>query len=488
MKHLPPLQPPSNARALLDGVGAGGALLVVELGARALWTVPTLPELMQDRLVRALPGPLFAFLLDHLLYLGKPALFSGLLCVQLVLSVVAALGVAHLRRPFELAFALWLGTELIVLPIAGKGAFAGSIVVAGTSFVAYAAWAAMLAFSWQPSARRQLPGLPQRVYARRDVLGGGGFLALAAVLARLSIGNLPALAAKRGRLPDPISSPSEFYVVSKNLIDPVVDEAGWRLKVDGLVDHPLTLSLADIRAMPAQHAVRTLECISNEVGGDLISNGEFTGVRLADVLQLAGPHPAGRFLRFTSADDYTEGMAVAKAMAPETLLAYELDGQPLPSKHGFPLRVLGAGTYGMKNPKWLQRIEVVAPEPGGFWEAQGWSKDAIVRTMSRIDVPQEGFAASDLTIEGIAFAGDRAISRVEVSSDGGTTWSGADLSPVAGPLAWVFWRLQTMLSHGLHDLVVRAIDGDGAVQDHQSRDPYPDGATGYDRVGVEVDS
>jgi DMSO/TMAO reductase YedYZ molybdopterin-dependent catalytic subunit len=284
-----------------------------------------------------------------------------------------------------------------------------------------------------------------------------------------------------------VTSPQDFYVVSKNLLDPVLNADSWRLQVTGLVDHPLTLRYADVLALPAEDFYQTLECISNEVGGPLMSNGQWTGVRLAEVLRRAGVQAGARQLHFTSADGYTENMSLEQAMLPTTFLVSHLDGHPLPAKHGYPLRVLGAGTYGMKNPKWLTRIEVVPAGPAGFWEQQGWNPDAPVQTMSRIDTPKAGsIAAGSVAIGGVAFAGDRGLQRVELSTDGGQTWRETELLPPLGPLTWVFWRTSATLQPGAVDLVVRATDGTGRLQTDRQTDTFPAGASGYHHVRLQV--
>jgi hypothetical protein len=268
----------------------------------------------------------------------------------------------------------------------------------------------------------------------------------------------------------------------------VVDPGSWHLLVTGLVEQPLDLTYEALTALPSIQVVRTLECISNEVGGDLMSTGLWTGVRLGDLLGRAGVRTDATALVFRSVDGYRETMALAKALDPNTLLAYELDQQPLPVKHGFPLRVLGAGTYGMKNPKWLTQIDVVARSEPGFWEQQGWNPDAPVQTMARIDTPQDGATLSAPTdIGGVAFAADRGIQRVEVSTDGGSSWAAAELLPSLGPSTWVFWRLVWQATgSGTATLMARAVDGTGQAQADRQTDPFPNGSSGYHRIEVHL--
>lgn len=496
------------ARAVLQsfgvGVVAGLAFLVVELGARVLLRIPTLPELIQDSLVLLLPGQVFTFLLDRLLYLGKPTFFASLLLLQVALAGLGGLVLARWRQPLLLAGALWLATGLVILPLLGQGVFANRVGVALTSLVAYGAYAlAWIAYSVRLSAGHwpQVAGLsaPSAAAAnRRLLLGGGVTLVAALALGRWILGALPAAPPRAAEpagptrapgLPPEITPADSFYTVSKNIVDPEVDVAGWQLQVEGLVDRRLDLRYDDILALPAVVSDRTLMCISNEVGGDLISNGHWTGVRLADLLARAGVQDGAQLVRFTSADDYTETMPLAQALDPTTLLVYQLNDQPLPAKHGFPLRVLSVNTYGMKNPKWVTRIEVVASSAPGFWVRQGWNTDAVVQTMSKFTAPENGgvLPVGSSAAVGVSFAGVRGIQQVEVSEDNGQTWLPAELLPPIGPLTWVQWQhTWTVDAPGLRTLVVRATDGTGALQTSTPTDTFPSGATGYHHVTVRV--
>ncbi|HKF77516.1 MAG TPA: molybdopterin-dependent oxidoreductase [Candidatus Dormibacteraeota bacterium] len=291
--------------------------------------------------------------------------------------------------------------------------------------------------------------------------------------------------------PGPEITPvANFYRVSKNFVDPVVREAGWRLHVGGLVDRPLDLAYRELARLPWITQVVTLECISNEVGGGLMSTGRFTGVLLRDLLAMAGPRAGAAAVNFHSTDRYTESLPLGEATgAPDILVAVLLGGAPLSGEHGFPARVLIPGRYGMKGPKWLDRIEVAAAESGGLWEDQGWNPAAAVRTTSRIDSPREGavLRRAMIPLAGVAFAGDRGIQAVEWSADAGRSWSRAELSPALSPLTWVLWRATwTPAADGTYTLVVRARDGAGALQSAASQPSYPAGASGYHKVHVAI--
>ena len=283
---------------------------------------------------------------------------------------------------------------------------------------------------------------------------------------------------------------AHFYVVSKNISDPRVDGSAWRLNIGGLVDKPQRISLSDLRARPSTSEFATLECISNDVGGGLMSTGSFTGVRLRDLIATASPSPGATWVGFQAVDGYAESLPLNVVNGePSILVAYELNGSPLPSSHGYPARVIIPGRYGMKGPKWLTSINLVDHESGGFWEAQGWDHNAFVRTTARFDVPRDGdtIRHGAVQLAGVAFAGTRGIGMVEYSTDGGQTWAPASFKAPLSELTWVLWTADwTPAGEGGFTLKVRATDGSGALQDATSRMSYPAGATGYHTIRVDV--
>ncbi len=189
--------------------------------------------------------------------------------------------------------------------------------------------------------------------------------------------------------PVPITPTSEFYEVKYSTI-PRVDVETWALEITGEVERPLRLTYPELLAMPAVIEMRTLECISNPVGGDLIGNAVWKGVRMADLLAMAGARATAQEVVLHAADGYHTSIPVELARDPHSLLAYMMNGEVLPPEHGFPLRALWPGRYGMKQPKWITRIELIRGEHIGYWEAQGWSKEAIIQPNSRIDAPRPG--------------------------------------------------------------------------------------------------
>jgi DMSO/TMAO reductase YedYZ molybdopterin-dependent catalytic subunit len=290
-------------------------------------------------------------------------------------------------------------------------------------------------------------------------------------------------------LPPDITANEQFYVVSKNPpgFDPRIDAEKWTLEVTGKVGKPVRLTYDELRAMPSIEQVQTLECISNEVGGDLISNARWKGVRLRDLLSRAGgAGPTAVKVAFRCADGYSESVPLVDAMNATTVLVYQMNGEPLPAAHGYPLRLLIPGLYGMKNPKWITKIEVVDYDYQGYWEASGWTDEAVVKTMSKFDVTTKT-SGGETELGGVAFAGDRGIKDVEYSTDGGKTWQKASTKPPLGKFTWVLWAaVWKPAGPGSYVVQVRAADGNGVRQTSKPAPTLPDGASGYHTVRVQV--
>jgi DMSO/TMAO reductase YedYZ molybdopterin-dependent catalytic subunit len=285
-----------------------------------------------------------------------------------------------------------------------------------------------------------------------------------------------------------ITPTAEFYTVSKNFIDPAVAVSGWRLKIDGLVDRPMELTYDELTALPASAGYYTLMCISNEIGGDLWGNARWRGVKLKYLLEQAGVHADGVKVVFSAADDYKDSVKLDAALHPDALLAWEMNGAPLKNEHGFPARLLIPGIYGMKNVKWLSGISIVANDFHGFWQNQGWDDAAPYQTESRIDAPhgREAVSPGTLAVGGVAFAGDRGIQAVEVSTDQGQTWQPAQVKPGLSANTWQLWRTDVQVDRSTKELRVRATDGQGRPQTREGAPPFPSGATGYHSVTIAV--
>lgn len=286
-----------------------------------------------------------------------------------------------------------------------------------------------------------------------------------------------------------LTSAAKFYYVSKNLAnDPSLSADSWTLSISGMVDTPYHLTYEQIRALPQLRQYHTLECISNEVGGPLISNGLFTGVRLADILNAARIQPGVNQMTFTAADGYSDSVHLAQALDERSLIVYLLDGAPLPHAHGFPARLLVPGLYGMKNGKWLTELRMGASTYLGYWEQRGWTPEAVVKLMARIDTPQDGdlLVAGRISIAGVAYSGARGIARVDISVDGGRSWGSANLRRPLGALSWTLWEYSWRPVSGQYIIAARAVDLAGYVQTPHTAPPLPDGSSGYHAISVTV--
>jgi DMSO/TMAO reductase YedYZ molybdopterin-dependent catalytic subunit len=501
-----------------------GLALVHTLAPR----IPFPPIGIAQGLVRRAPGGFATFFIERLGYLALPsaALFTsvaflafgagwGWAASTVPSSARARLSIAALA-PIALS-----GIGLILTPSyqgdVARGTFllvSLALAGAGTGVTRQLGLRSIGSTTEPPEVRGAIAGAPDapRDPSRRVLVASmaAGGLALAAggldlgrrlglwapEQRRLSLPNLREVA-------DPTASPvfdaipgltprltprGRFYVVDQALADPVLDPATWRLRVFGHVRRPMSISYDELLGLRAVERFQTLECISNPVGGDLISTARWEGIRLVEILDRAGVDPGAVEVVFRSADGYSDSLGIDVARDEGTLIAVGMDGEALATDHGFPARVLGLGTYGMKNPKWLTSIEVVGTPYTGYWEERGWSRDATVKTTTRFDAPAPGSCiGANTTIAGIAFAGDRGISRVDVSTDGGKTWSEAQLEERLSPLTWVRWRyLWTAPRPGTYTLRSRSYDGAGVRQPSAFAPPHPDGASGYPVIAVSV--
>ncbi len=324
--------------------------------------------------------------------------------------------------------------------------------------------------------------------------GGSGGTALPALPRPSETATIPAGAELSVPGVSPLVVPNErFYRIDTALITPSVDTASWRLRIHGLVDREVTLSYKDLAELPLIEQYVTIACVSNEVGGNLVGNAKWTGVRLRDVLAMAGVQPTATQLVGRSVDGWTAGMPTAWVMDPsrEPMVALQMNDAPLPRIHGYPARLIVPGLYGyVSATKWLGELELTTLEAfNGYWVPLGWSKNGPILTQSRIDTPQSGqsIARGRIAIAGVAWAPDRGVSKVEVSIDG--EWHEATLSTPISDATWVQWLYAWDASSavpGPHPIEVRATDGTGAVQTSDRTPPAPDGARGHHSILVSL--
>lgn len=289
----------------------------------------------------------------------------------------------------------------------------------------------------------------------------------------------------------PEITPNDMFFLTQYDSSPDISPAGWSLSIEGMVEKPTVLTMANLTGMTDKTEAVTLACIENPVGGDLIGNAVWEGISLKKILDLAGPRAGIRKVVFYGAEGYSDSIPFEMATAGNVFLAYKMNGEPLPKEHGFPLRAIVPGIFGMKNVKWLKKIELVDFDFKGCWEKEGWSDTAEMLTLSQILMPTAGkpIPAGTYVIGGIACAGARGIRLVEVSMDDGNTWYPAELKPPLSPFAWTVWRYEWKdAGKGKYVLRVRATDGAGNLQESGSllSDSYPSGARGIHEVKISV--
>lgn len=277
----------------------------------------------------------------------------------------------------------------------------------------------------------------------------------------------------------------DHYRIDINTRPPVVEEAGWSLRIGGLVEQPTEFTLAGLRAeFEPIHQFITLACISNPIAGSLTSTQRWTGVPLRSILERVRPSGTASHLRITSVDGFHEVVGIDDVLADERImLTYAWDGLPLPVRNGFPLRIYIPDRYGMKQPKWIESIEAIEGPEDGYWVTRGWDREARMNATSVIDTVGVDMmiAAADtdtiIPIGGIAHAGARGVSRVEVRIDDGE-WQPARLREPLSGTTWVIWRFDWTFREGDHTFTVRCFEGDGTPQIERRSPVRPSGATG----------
>lgn len=515
LSSTPPAPPSQGEVRLQVGIVTAVVTIAVALLVRFAFGAPLVPELMADFIFAIVPIALVEFAVTLLGAFAKHLAFIGCLALYSIgLAAWCAGGLRffsplNARRIGWITLALWAATLIVVIPLLGGGLFGrelkqGAIVTIAWMAVVHSAFGLTFGFFHQLYVANPKPGSwlaragttwlgRRRVVAAIGyaVVGAGAYDILRPFVLSWRQSRSGFVSGGDGNFPNidglsrEVTPTEDFYKVSKNPFDPEVEVRKWRLEVTGLVETRLALTLDDIRAMPAIEQYATLECISNEVGGDLIGNALWRGVRLRDVLSRAGLKPGIVDIALTGTDNYSDSIPLEPAMADGTILVYEMNGTPLTAAHGFPVRLIVPGIYGMKNVKWITRIEAMKYDYKGFWRVRGWDDRAPYQTMSRIDVPRRSVRGRTI-IAGIAFAGDRGISKVEVSTDGGGTWELAEVKAPLSLYTWVLWHKEwTPTRAGGHSIVVRATDGKGVVQTEEVAPPIPSGATGYDHQAVK---
>ena len=509
--------PSVPAAVVVGGVAAIAALAVGELVAAALGSNVTLVTAIGSAFIDRFAGSLKDLAVALFGTNDKIAVIVGIVAVAIMLA--GALGAASRRwlpaAPLGIVAAGVVGAHLLATDPQGSPTVA---LVAGISSVAAGLTAFFLlwhlaagpasAVAAEAPVTHPSTGTDRRrfVASAAAVVLGSGLVALAA--RRLGTSATAGRERVGSALPEPtrsipipagatvdapgvtpyVTSNSDFYRIDTALITPQVDAADWSLSVRGLVDNPGAFTLDDLLAMDSVEAPVTLQCVSNEVGGGLIGNAVWQGVPLADLLDRVGVQANAEQVVGRSVDGFTAGFPLRNALDGRTaLVAYAMNGEPLPVEHGFPARLVVAGLYGyVSATKWLSEIELTTWDGfDGYWVPRGWSKTGPVKTQSRIDRPSDDVDAGTVMIAGVAWATGRGIERVEVQVDD-DAWQTAELGAVSSDETWTTWRLAWVATPGRHVLRVRATDRDGETQTADERPPAPDGATGWHTRTIDV--
>ena len=512
----------SGIAALCAGLVASLTSVLPMAILRLVAGVPSPVELFGDRVLKLIPAGPFVGLLIRFGSHSKTAPLGlallGMIGLGTVLGLLYAI-IARVRLPASgyrsargewitaaaFAVAMTLGASILFWTETAQNflglPYVWARIVTIVSLLAdFALYAVVLCVVYRAILPKQhIEGTAQTVRNRRQLLARAGAAVLGIGAAGGTAGVLQSFLSNQttydgmstfttnGFIP-PITPNDKHYVVTQNVVDPTPHLDVWRLDINGLVGNPGTYTFDELQKLPSTSRAITLECISNGPPGHLISTAVWQGVPFRELLaRHGGALPNARYVAFYSVDGYSISQPLDVVLQADALLAYRMNGAELPNRHGYPLRVLIPGRYGEENPKWLTRIELTDHFVGGLYADQGWYHGAL-HTLTRIDRPF-GKLPLGHTIEvgGIAFAGNRGIQRVEVSTDDGLTWHDATLQPPLSQDSWVFWTWQwTPLLPGSYTLAARATDGTGQVQTSQQQGTVPNAATGYDYAKVQV--
>jgi len=440
----------------------------------AMFVVITLVGALAGLLSRERPNT-GAWLIAALGGLGALAVYTSPMFADLDLVAPAAAmlaGIGALRRLHHLG--LRAGPSAAEGGVSRRSVLVGGSAAVGLGALASAGVGALVGRDVQASRAEVTAQLARATYAERAA-------------------QAPAAAAfPQLGTPTYLTSNADFYRIDTALRIPTLSAADWRLRVHGMVERELTLSFADLVGRPLVERPITLTCVSNPVGGDLISTANFIGVPLRDILMEAGLDPAADQLFSQSTEGFSTGTPTSVVMEPQrgALLAIGMNGEALPPEHGFPVRMVVPGLYGyVSATKWVVDIEATTfadPLRKGFWFERGWSRLGPIKTMARIDTPRGSTVPGGaVTVAGIAWAQHTGIAKVEVRVDGGP-WQAATLSAEVSVDTWRMWRAELALPPGSHTVEARATDKSGYVQTELQADPIPSGASGWPSVSFTV--
>jgi DMSO/TMAO reductase YedYZ molybdopterin-dependent catalytic subunit len=505
---------PSRSHAALAGAVAGAAAIGAnELLAGLLSGAPSFVVEVGAAVIALQPPGAKQFVVD--LFGTNDKLVFNILIVVVAIAGAAMLGIVG-RRRFGLAVAGFAGAGIAAMAVSilldplvePVLAIISTVLTVGAGVLVL--WA-LLELASGP-AEVEMPDFSRRRFIGTSLAVAG--VAVAGGLLGRWIGqsagvaqpvDLPPIPEPAEQLPalasgtdlgidglTPLVTPNpDFYRIDTSLLTPRLDATTWQMTITGMVDRSLTLTYADLLAMPLHEQYVTIACVSNEVGGGLVGNALWRGVLLRDVLESAGVQAGATQVVGRSYDGWTCGFPTEWVMTDvrDALIAVAMNDEPLPAEHGFPARLIVPGLFGyVSATKWLTNIELTRWEDfDAYWVPLGWSKEGPILTQSRIDLPRDGtsLTAGEVAVAGVAWAPDRGVSRVEVQVDDGD-WADAELALAISDATWVQWQYPWSAAAGEHSIRVRATDGSGTVQESRQTRPAPDGARGYHTVLVSV--
>lgn len=501
----------SRRRWWLAGLIAGASGLATSYLLASLLSIRESPVIaVADAIIRLTPGPVARAAIDLLGHADKPVLVAGILTVTAV--AFAALGALARRTWWAPAVGyLVLAVVGAVAVLSRNGAHLTDALPVAVGFLTWLVALSVLTEPLRRAADQPEPSAGTSSSRRGFLVGAAAMAGVAAALAvvgRIVGGGRRKVEETRRllrleevtepRIPpatrvgvDGVDSwmtrAEDFYLIDTAIVRPAIEPKEWTLRIHGLVDREITLTYDDLVAREFTESWITLNCVSNPVGGDLIGNAWWSGIRVANLLAEAGVHPDADAVLQTSADDWTCGTPLSALTDDRNaMLAVAMNGKPLPIDHGFPVRTIVPGLYGYVSAcKWVVDWEVTKfSEVTAYWTERGWGEFGPVKMSSRIDVPGSGdeVAAGPVTFAGVAWSQHTGIAGVEVAVDGGP-WLPATLAEVPNVDTWVQWRAEVDVDEeGDHLVRVRATDNDGRVQTSVERDVLPDGATGLHTV------
>ena len=497
----------------LAGLVAGLAGLATSYFLATLLAIRDSPVVAVAELVVELsPGQVVEWAIQRLGHYDKPVLVGGILLLLALAFTGIGLLAARRWSLALVAFGGLAGVGVLAVALSESTAAAAYLPLA----VGFVTWVVTLDLLTRRLRKEQPGGEVAAAASRRGFLLGTAAVAVLALgltgLGRLMGRGRRAVESERAllRLPG-VSEPrvparariglpgvsswatpaEDFYLIHTALAIPAIAPEEWRLRIHGLVDRELVLSFQELIDRRLTEAWITLNCVSNQVGGDLIGNAWWSGVRLADLLAEAGVHPEADAVLQTSEDGWTCGTPLSVLTDDrDAMLAVAMNGRPLPVEHGFPVRTIVPGLYGFVSAtKWVVDMEVTRFDRfEAYWTGKGWAEQAPVRLASRIDVPRSGadVPAGEVRVGGVAWAQHVGIEGVEVSVDGGA-WTAVEIASPPTDDTWVQWAGSVALEPGDHVLRVRATSKAGEVQTGVERDVVPDGATGWHQVDVSAE-